>query len=260
MKRRGFTLIELLVVIAVIGVLLALAVPALSGARLRARVTLCGSRLQQLGLATGMYLGDFNNALPQTVLKVPDIGPFASGMLFGGKKGQLPMLGVDEIGAERRPLNPYVHQGLVPPDAAPGSFPMEPFRSPLDRGAAEMYLPLPEYSHPESLYDLLGTSYALNDHTLDGDFTRTLIPDGGGKMPEVADPTKTWLIGSHTIYNFQQDSDRGERWYDPERVQANLLFVDLHIRLTVPVPDVLCEVENTTVNYTFLTVPGRVLP
>jgi hypothetical protein len=73
----------------------------------------------------------------------------------------------------------------------------------------------------------------------------------------VADPTKTWLIGSHTIYNFQQDSDRGERWYDPVRVQANLLFVDLHIRLTVPVPDVLCEVENTTVNYTFLTVPGE---
>src|SRR6185369_16005184 len=111
---------------------------------------------------------------------------------------------------------------------------MEAFRSPMDKGAAEMYLPLPEFSHPDSLYDLLGASYTLNDHSLDGEFSRTLVPDIGGPMPPVADPSKTWMIGSHTIYNFQQDSDRGERWYSPGSVEANLLFVDSHVRVRVP--------------------------
>ena len=256
-RCAGFTLIELLVVIAVVVLLVALVLPALGAARTQARIAVCGARLQQLGVGAGMYLGDYKNALPQTAVDSPDVGRWVCGLLFGGKKGDLPLLGVDTTGAERRPLNVYVHPGPVPPDSEPGVVQMEPFRSPMDKGAAEMYLPLPEYSHPDSLYDLMGTSYALNDHSLDGDFYPTLIPSGGGPMPPIADPSRTWMIGSHTIYNFQQDSDRGERWYSPGSVEANLLFVDSHVRLRLPVPNVLCEVENTTVNYTFLPVPER---
>lgn len=256
--ERGFSLIELLVVIAVVAVLLSLLLPALAGARTQARIAMCGSRLQQLGVATTLYLGDFKNALPQTVVELPEGGQRVSGLLFGGKKGRLPLCGVDSVGPERRPLNAYVHLGPVPPDSEQTTFEMEPYRSPMDKGAEEMYLPLPEFSHPDSIYQLMGTSYVVNDHGLDGDYYPTLIPEGGGGMPVVADATKTWMIGSHTIYNYQQDSDRGERWYSPGLAQANLLFVDTHVRLVLPIPDVFCQVENTTPDYTFLPVPGHI--
>ena len=61
---RGFTLIEFLVTVAGIGILLALAVPALSGAYERAKVTKDLSNLRQIGAATQMFMNDNNGIFP----------------------------------------------------------------------------------------------------------------------------------------------------------------------------------------------------
>jgi len=54
-NRVGFTLAELLVVIAIIGMLVALLVPALLGARSRARVATCTNYQKELGSAVIQY-------------------------------------------------------------------------------------------------------------------------------------------------------------------------------------------------------------
>jgi prepilin-type N-terminal cleavage/methylation domain-containing protein len=63
-RQRAFTLIELLVVIAIIAILAAILFPVFAQAREKARGAACLSNLKQIGLATAMYLQDYDNCYP----------------------------------------------------------------------------------------------------------------------------------------------------------------------------------------------------
>jgi len=63
MRRRAFTIIELLVTLGIIGVLIAILVPALSGARRVSTSLACGTQLRSMAIAMAQY-ADAHNAVP----------------------------------------------------------------------------------------------------------------------------------------------------------------------------------------------------
>ncbi len=98
-NRRGFTLIEVLIVISIIGVLMALLVPTLVGARLRAAVTAVKAELSQLKSALETYNSKFGDYPPTSLA---DLG--------GPKKGDDVNQGIESVVAclsTRKGSGPY---------------------------------------------------------------------------------------------------------------------------------------------------------
>ncbi|EGF24784.1 DUF1559 domain-containing protein [Rhodopirellula baltica] len=74
-KPRAFTLVELLVVISIIGVLVAMLLPAVQSAREAARSTDCKNRIRQLALATHMHHDVLGYFPPARYESRPDAAP-----------------------------------------------------------------------------------------------------------------------------------------------------------------------------------------
>jgi prepilin-type N-terminal cleavage/methylation domain-containing protein len=98
----GFTLIELLVVISIIGLLVALLLPAVQSAREAARRIQCSNNLRQLGLAVNSY-HDSHGAIPPS-----GTGPVSPGNNFSMKARLLSFI---EQGPVYNSLNMSVSYG-----------------------------------------------------------------------------------------------------------------------------------------------------
>ncbi len=72
-NRRAFTLVELLVVISILGLLMAILMPALQRAREQSKRAVCAANLKQIGVGFSLYLDQNNDRLP-FASRMPSIG------------------------------------------------------------------------------------------------------------------------------------------------------------------------------------------
>jgi len=150
--KKGFTLIELLVVVAIIALLAGILLPALRRARDAGRGALCIGNLRQLGLATQMYLDDYNRYFAyQESVNGTDMRWF-----FGLES----------------PFNP---------GAAPGARNLDPTQAslyPYIKASRRVEIcPSYDYQSPKwrQKYDVISTGYGMNillSGAMPGDITR----------------------------------------------------------------------------------------
>lgn len=114
MRRPAFTLVELLVALATIAILIAVALPAIAGARESARRAACMVNLKSLSTAAELYRSKQGNVLPWTT-RAPDL-----------RAGRSSPLGE---------LSLYLDAPIPVLDDA-GSLPSAPWRCPSDRETA----------------------------------------------------------------------------------------------------------------------------
>src|SRR5437660_4152317 len=108
--ERAFTLIELLVVIVTIGILIAIAVPALTSVFDRAKATKDMTNLRQIGLLVQTYLNDKDGILP-AINAAPGIGTSA-----------MPVIYPKYIGSKRVFQSPFDKRAADETDSAPVSY------------------------------------------------------------------------------------------------------------------------------------------
>ena len=218
-RHRGFTLIELLVVIAVIGMLVALLLPAVQQARAAARRTQCKNHLKQIGLAFHNY-HDVHNVLP---MGSSEQSP-ADGA-WGMMAHVLPYL---ELGNTYQLIDFEAsgcwtavkrQQTTTPPQADPSSQPIQIFYCPDDFNSNAQLLSGPGGPSPNT-YDcglLFPGDYLGVSGVTEGNPGCSGIVDGQGtfysqsrtRFRDFRDGTsQTMIIGERGI-----PSDRGWGWY-----------------------------------------------
>ena len=109
-SQRGFTLVELLVVITIIGMLMALLIPAVSGARESARRAQCLNNLKQLALATQNYGARHHGELPgyvNVVGKSSDVNNAIPGIMGTWAVALMPEMERSEVYEKFFAIDPF---------------------------------------------------------------------------------------------------------------------------------------------------------
>lgn len=170
---RAFTLIEVLVVISISSILIALLLPALSGARESANVSKCLANLREIAVTSVMYMEDegfptqpWHMGSQYRVFQVS-----SSEYVYGGFQTEAyhPVRGqnvdIQVIHTDDRPYNRYVAPGVCQGPISSWVCPSDQFTAtPIFDSRCDP--PIINYGQPSWVSN--GNSYAMNWHWLDG--------------------------------------------------------------------------------------------
>ena len=239
--HRAFTLIELLVVIAIIAILAAILFPVFSEARESARQTTCSSNMRQIGMASRMYVGDYDeNWFPATTIGRPDPSFSLVMPWIGYDNNNLPT-GGDMTRPAQHPLHPglldlYIkNDGVKRCPSMPGGWQMA-----LALNDFNIYLPSAYYNtHPAAKANEYSPCYKSQGH----DPATGLAVDTASGDSEIEQPSETLLCWEHLnpapLCNFLQMPDwfttpPGGAYRDHfhlfHRGGATTLWVDGHVK------------------------------
>lgn len=200
MNKKAFTLIELLVVIVIVGLLAALIIPAMGGAREAARRAMCVNNLRQIGIGWQLYLDDHNECFPVWTLSPSAVDEtHCDDFSFGGKKAFFTSGGT----ADKRPINRYLDIYSESDVQA-----LEVFHCPGDIPATN--------GGWKSVFDSYGNSYEMNDSILSHPFG---VPR---PLSSIAAPhSKLCLVFESNITDLPSRHGKDK---------INILFLDGHVK------------------------------
>lgn len=172
----AFTLVELLVTLAVVGVLVALLLPAMGRAKTRAKEALCANNLRQIYSGLHLYQADNRGHFPAGILwsgRVTQV--WNSKDFLGGKDGR----DTNALPARMRPLFPYLG-------------PSKAFQCPADVGYDAVtkggFLLRP------SQFEVVGLSYLYNAGELVDGAPQSTDGLGGKPLEWVRKPDRYALV------------------------------------------------------------------
>lgn len=115
-RRAGFTVVELLVVVTIIAILISMLLPSLGKARRSAKVVICATQLNQIGVGLTMYSLDYNSEYPPpTSHSLGHVhGPSSPGAGVDNREAFVQILGGQTQDAYFCPLYRFLRPELSP--------------------------------------------------------------------------------------------------------------------------------------------------